>query len=163
MGSRRIPRSQLLAVADAIARATASAILAVPDSDAADQLAVAELVIRRLVENHDRLGELATGTPDTGPTDPYTASVLLSVGRGLGFAHAHDLLRPGALEEGDLVARVLDVAAALDSEGDPHAAKAMRGAVADVRAAVNRQPAIDAPDAAAALIDGARRELDRPR
>jgi hypothetical protein len=76
-------------------------------------------------------------------TDPFTARVLLSIGRGLGFAHAHDLLRPGCFEEGDLVDRALGVAAAFDGEGDAEVAAAIRRAVADVRAALNRQPAID--------------------
>jgi hypothetical protein len=87
-------------------------------------------------------------------TDPFTARVLLSIGRGLGFAHAHDLLRPGCFEEGDLVEHAFGVAAALESEGDAEAAAAIRRAVADVRAALNRQPAIEATDYTRALIAG---------
>jgi len=54
-----MPRARRLQAVDAIARTAAREILATPGASAHDHQLLVELVVRRLVENRDRIGHLA--------------------------------------------------------------------------------------------------------
>jgi hypothetical protein len=64
-----MPRAKRLEAADAIARTAAREILSTPGASAHDHQLLVELVVRRLVENRDRIGHLADDVRG-GPSAP---------------------------------------------------------------------------------------------